>query len=124
MNQLNDFYKIIQNKYVDNTINNDSIYDKIVTKEKDAYETINRVIDFKNQQNKEKTLFINTKFSDIFMNIFKVLNGLLEDLTKFDKITYKQLKKLVNKKQRIIYLGLFMILCAIFLALIEISDNI
>ena len=58
------------------------------------------------------------------MNIFKVLNGLLEDLTKFDKITYKQLKKLVNKKQRIIYLGLFMILCAIFLALIEISDNI
>jgi|TARA_B100000900_G_scaffold58976_1_gene44469 hypothetical protein len=124
MNQLNDFYKIIQNKYVDNTINNDSIYDKIVTKEKDAYETINRVIDFKNQQKKEKTLFINTKFSDIFMNIFKVLNGLLEDLTKFDKITYKQLKKLVNKKQRIIYLGLFMILCAIFLALIEISDNI
>lgn len=124
MNQLNDFYKIIQNKYVDNTINNDSIYDKIVTKEKDAYEIINRVIDFKNQQNKEKTLFINTKFSDIFMNIFKVLNGLLEDLTKFDKITYKQLKKLVNKKQRIIYLGLFMILCAIFLALIEISDNI
>ena len=124
MNQLNDFYKIIQNKYLDNTINNDSIYDKIVTKEKDAYEIINRVIDFKNQQNKEKTLFINTKFSDIFMNIFKVLNGLLEDLTKFDKITYKQLKKLVNKKQRIIYLGLFMILCAIFLALIEISDNI
>ena len=124
MNQLNDFYKIIQNKYVDNTINNDSIYDKIVTKEKDAYETINRVIDFKNKQKKEKTLFINTKFSDIFMNIFKVLNGLLEDLTKFDKITYKQLKKLVNKKQRIIYLGLFMILCAIFLALIEISDNI
>lgn len=124
MNQLNDFYKIIQNKYVDNTINNDSIYDKIVTKEKDVYETINRVIDFKNQQKKEKTLFINTKFSDIFMNIFKVLNGLLEDLTKFDKITYKQLKKLVNKKQRIIYLGLFMILCAIFLALIEISDNI
>ena len=124
MNQLNDFYKIIQNKYVDNTINNDSIYDKIVTNEKDAYEIINRVIDFKNQQKKEKTLFINTKFSDIFMNIFKVLNGLLEDLTKFDKITYKQLKKLVNKKQRIIYLGLFMILCAIFLALIEISDNI
>ena len=104
MNQLNDFYKIIQNKYVDNTINNDSIYDKIVTKEKDAYEIINRVIDFKNQQKKEKTLFINTKFSDIFMNIFKVLNGLLEDLTKFDKITYKQLKKLVNKKKRIIYL--------------------
>jgi len=124
MNQLNDFYKIIQNKYVDNTINNDSIYDKIVTKEKNAYETINRVIDFKNQQKKEKTLFINTKFSDIFMNIFKVLNDLLEDLTKFDKITYKQLKKLVNKKQRIIYIGLFMILCAIFLALIEISDNI
>ena len=124
MNQLNDFYKIIQNKYVDNTINNDSIYDKIVTKEKDTYETINRVIDFKNQQKKEKTLFINTKFSDIFMNIFKVLNGLLEDLTKFDKITYKQLKKLVNKKQSIIYIGLFMILCAIFLALIEISDNI
>jgi hypothetical protein len=124
MDQLNDFYKIIQNKYKNNTINSDSIYDKIVSKEKNTYETINRVLDFKNQEKKDKTLFINTKFSDIFINIFKVLNELLDDLTKYDKITYKQLKKLINKKHRLIYLGLFMILCAIFLAMIEISDNI
>ena len=122
-NKINDLYKIIQNKYEASTINKDSIYDEIMNKEGNIKEVIDRVIEYKEKQ-KLEDLFINTKFKDLFMNIFKVLNNLVDDLTKHKNISYKQLKKIVKKQHRLIYLGLFMILIAFFLALIEISDNI
>ena len=70
------------------------------------------------------TIFGNTKFKNIFMNIFKTLNHLIDDLTKHKDISYKQLKKMLNKEHRLIYIGLFMIMIAFFLSLIEISDKI
>ena len=121
--KINDIYKIIQNKYHNYTSNKDSIYDEIMNKEKNIKEVIDRVIEYKENE-KKKDLFINTSFNDIFLNIFKVLNNLIDDLTKYDKISYKQLKKIVKKKHRLIYIGLFMIIISIFLSLIEISDKV
>ena len=121
--KINDIYKIIQNKYKTYTSNKDSIYDEIMKKEKNIKEVIDRVIEYKENE-KKKDLFINTSFNDIFLNIFKVLNNLIDDLTKYDKISYKQLKKIVKKKHRLIYIGLFMIIISIFLSLIEISDKV
>ena len=58
------------------------------------------------------------------LNIFRVLNDILDDFTKINKLTLKKFKKVINKEKRIIYVGIFMIVCAIFLALIEISDSV
>lgn len=123
MDQLNDFTKIINNKYKNTGITKDSIYDEIMKKEKNVKEIIDRVIDHEKQKELNK-LFVNTKFSDILLNIFKVLNDILEDFTKSKKLSLKKLKKILSKEKRIIYVGIFMIVCAIFLALIEISDSV
>lgn len=122
-NRINDLYKIIQNKYDASTINKDSIYDELMNKEGNVKEVIDRIIDYKEKQ-KLDDLFVNTKFKNIFMNIFKTLNHLIDDLTKHKDISYKQLKKMLNKEHRLIYIGLFMIMIAFFLSLIEISDKI
>lgn len=122
-NRINDLYKIIQNKYDASTINKDSIYDELMNKEGNIKEVIDRIIDYKEKQ-KLDDLFVNTKFKNIFMNIFKTLNHLIDDLTKHKDISYKQLKKMLNKEHRLIYIGLFMIMIAFFLSLIEISDKI
>lgn len=122
-NRINDLYKIIQNKYDASTINKDSIYDELMNKETNMKEVIDRIIDYKNKQ-KLDDLFVNTKFKNVFMNIFKTLNHLIDDLTKHKDISYKQLKKMLNKEHRLIYIGLFMIMIAFFLSLIEISDKI
>lgn len=122
-NRINDLYKIIQNKYDTSTINKDSIYDELMNKEGNIKEVIDRIIDYKKKQ-KLDDLFVNTKFKNIFMNIFKTLNHLIDDLTKHKDISYKQLKKMLNKEHRLIYIGLFMIMIAFFLSLIEISDKI
>lgn len=123
MDQLNDFTKIINNKYKNTGITKDSIYDEIMKKEKNVKEIIDRVIDHEKKKELNK-LFVNTKFSDILLNIFKVLNDILEDFTKSKKLSLKKLKKILSKEKRIIYVGIFMIVCAIFLALIEISDSV
>ena len=123
MDQLNDFTKIINNKYKNTGITKDSIYDEIMKKEKNVKEIIDRVIDHEKQKELNK-LFVNTSFSDISLNIFKVLNDILEDFTKSKKLSLKKLKKILSKEKRIIYIGIFMIVCAIFLALIEISDSV
>ena len=123
MDQLNDFTKIIHNTYENTGITQDSIYDEILKREDDIKEVINRVIDYEKDK-ENNALFVNTKFSDILVNIFKILNDLLDDLTNINKISFKKFKKVVKKDKRIIYIGLFMIICAVFLALIEISDSV
>lgn len=123
MDQLNDFTKIINNKYKNTGITKDSIYDEIMKKEKNVKEIIDRVIDHEKKKELNK-LFVNTKFSDILLNIFKVLNDILEDFTKSKKLSVKKFKRILSKEKRIIYVGIFMIVCAIFLALIEISDSV
>tara|TARA_B100000925_G_C21817903_1_gene391585 strand:+ start:341 stop:712 length:372 start_codon:yes stop_codon:yes gene_type:complete len=123
MDQLNDFTKIIHNQYKTTGITKDSIYDEIQKKEKNMKEIIDRVINYEKDKEKDKD-FINTRFSDIMLNIFRVLNDILDDFTKINKLTLKKFKKVINKEKRIIYIGIFMIVCAIFLALIEISDSV
>lgn len=123
MDQLNDFTKIIHNKYKNTGITKDSIYDEIIKKEKNMKEIIDRVIDYEKKQELNK-LFVNTRFSEIFLNIFKILNDTLDDFIKIKKMNLKKIKKIVTKEKRIIYIGIFMIICALFLALIEISDSV
>lgn len=123
MDQVNDFTKIIHNTYKNTGITKDSIYDEILKREEDIKEVINRVIDYEKDK-ENNALFVNTKFSDILVNIFKILNDLLDDLTNINKMSFKKFKKVVKKEKRIIYIGIFMIICAVFLALIEISDSV
>lgn len=122
MDKLNDFYKIIQNKYDESSISKNGIYDEIMMREKDMKETIDRVIEFKDRERLDKKLFINEKIGRIYTNTFKVLNDIMDELTKINKVSYNNVLKIIGKDQRQIYLGIFMVVIAIFLALIEISD--
>jgi len=66
MEQINDLYKIINNKYSDET---NSIYDQILDKEENVRNTIDRVIKLKDDEKLNK-LFTNTSIENIFIKIF------------------------------------------------------
>ena len=91
MDQVNDFTKIIHNTYKNTGITKDSIYDEILKREEDIKQVINRVIDYEKDK-ENNALFVNTKFSDILVNIFKILNDLLDDLTNINKMSFKKFK--------------------------------
>ena len=120
MEQINDLYKIINNKYSDET---NSIYEQILDKEENVRNTIDRVIKLKDDEKLNK-LFTNTSIENIFIKIFKILNSILDEMNENENLTYKQFKKIMKKDSRIIYIGIFIIVLAVSLLLIEISDNI
>ena len=125
MNKLTDLNNILNESYMKNKNSSnttDSVYE-ILKRETNMKEVLNRLTEYETKKELEKQ-FINTKFSDILKNIFKVLNEILDDFIKIDKITINKIKQTINKEKRIIYIGIFMIVCSIFLALIEISDSV
>ena len=100
---------------------NNTVYDEIKKKEKNMKEVIDRVIDYEKIQDKKKE-FLQTPISTIIINTFQNINDMLDDILKSDKLSNKRIKKILGIKNRQIYLGIFIVLIAIFLAMIEIAD--
>tara|TARA_Y100000389_G_scaffold27434_1_gene23540 strand:- start:404 stop:778 length:375 start_codon:yes stop_codon:yes gene_type:complete len=124
MNNSNDFLSFINRKLQDGGINSISdVKRKILSKETDIKKVF-EVLDRIETEKQLKNTFMQTNFFDILKNIFGVLNEILNDFTEKKELNLKIIKETLNKEQRIIYIGIFMIICAIFLALIEISDSV
>ena len=127
MDSVNNFYNIINNKKdigYDNNQDN-SIYDELKNKEDKYYDTINRVIDYKTKENDKNIYFEYTTIKDVIINLFLVLNVVSKELLSFnyDKFNYKNFMEIFNKNHRSIYIGIFLIILAVLMLLIEVSDN-
>ena len=124
MDGINDLYTIINNNY-DNQLNNniDNLYQQILDKEENVRNTIDRIIELKDNE-KLNSLFTKKSLENVSLNIFKILNSILEEINNTDNITYKQLKKIIKKDNRLIYIGIFFIALAVCLLLIEVSDSL
>lgn len=118
--KINDLYKIINNNYADTS---SSIYNEILNREKDMKDLIERVVEYKDKE-KLSAQFTQKSIADVSNNLFKTLNKILEESTDDNNISFKKIKEAVNKEDRRIYLGLFLVIMAVSLLLIEVSDKI
>lgn len=118
--KINDLYKIINNNYPDTS---SSIYNEILNREKDMKDLIERVVEYKDKE-KLSAQFTQKSIADVSNNLFKTLNKILEESTDDNNISFKKIKEAVNQDDRRIYLGLFLVIMAVSLLLIEVSDKI
>lgn len=118
--KINDLYKIINNNYADTS---SSIYNEILNREKDMKDLIERVVEYKDKE-KLSAQFTQKSIADVSNKLFKTLNKILEESTDDNNISFKKIKEAVNKEDRRIYLGLFLVIMAVSLLLIEVSDKI
>jgi len=118
--KINDLYKIINNNYPDTS---SSIYNEILNREKDMKDLIERVVEYKDKE-KLSEQFTQKSIADVSNKLFKVLNDILEESTNDNNISFKKIKEAVNQDDRRIYLGLFLVIMAVSLLLIEVSDKI
>lgn len=118
--KINDLYKIINNNYADTS---SSIYNEILNREKDMKDLIERVVEYKDKE-KLSAQFTQKSIADVSNNLFKTLNKILEESTDDNNISFKKIKEAVNQDDRRIYLGLFLVIMAVSLLLIEVSDKI
>lgn len=118
--KINDLYKIINNNY---DLSSSSIYNEILNREKDMKDLIERVVEYKDKE-KLSEQFTQKSIADVSNKLFKVLNDILEQSTDDNNISFKKIKEAVNQDDRRIYLGLFLVIMAVSLLLIEVSDKI
>ena len=118
--KINDLYKIINNNY---DLSSSSIYNEILNREKDMKDLIERVVEYKDKE-KLSAQFTQKSIADVSNKLFKTLNNILEESTDDNNISFKKIKEAVNKEDRRIYLGLFLVIMAVSLLLIEVSDKI
>ena len=118
--KINDLYKIINNNY---DLSSSSIYNEILNREKDMKDLIERVVEYKDKE-KLSAQFTQKSIADVSNKLFKTLNKILEESTDDNNISFKKIKEAVNKEDRRIYLGLFLVIMAVSLLLIEVSDKI
>ncbi len=122
MDSVNNFYEIINDR---NKNEQNSIYDELKEKESKYYDTINRVIDLKMNENNINKYFQYTSIENFVINIFITLNIIFKELMNinFNKIDYKELLEIFIKEHRLIYMGVILIFFSIIILLIDVTDN-
>lgn len=98
---------------------NDQTYEDLMKKEKNVLSTVNNVVNHIQSREAKSDQFVNHTLSDIVMNFFLVWSNLFSDLSKSK--TFPEMVDSLNKEHRIIYIGIFFIICAFLMFLVESS---
>ena len=99
----------------------ESSYQDLMKHEKKTLDTVNNVIKYYRDAELEDSQLINQSLHTIFMRFFDVWNNILDDMMKVKKPS--DLVNVFAKSDRIIYIGIALILVALFLIFIQSSKQ-
>lgn len=97
------------------------IYEKLMQKEERVLDIVNRVVNVSNQQELANKEFMNKSLNEHVSSFFWTLKKLSYDLAKAK--TFKQISNELRKDERPMYIGVFLLLIAIFLFFVIISSE-
>jgi hypothetical protein len=101
-----------------NQISKGDAYSQIMDKEKNALETINRVVDHEQDKTIQKALFFNQSILAnlaLFSNTWKIIIAELMTVTSAN-----DLKEILYRPDRKIYVGMMIFAIALFIMMVEI----
>jgi hypothetical protein len=111
-------YKSLIDILESTTNDNSSAYEDLMSKEKNVLSTINHVVKHINDKDINSQEFISTSIQDIFYRLFIILPDIANDLIRTKNIS--EIIQSLTKDDRIIYIGVIMILISIFMFFIYI----
>jgi uncharacterized membrane protein YgcG len=103
-----------------NKSDKETVYEKLLGKEEKVLDTVNRIIDHSNAQELKQKEFLNTPIKDIIRNLFLRMSSIILELQKAS--TFQDVKAIISKHDRQIYIGLFLIIVSVFLFFIAVSS--
>lgn len=95
------------------------IYEELMKKETHVLDTVNRVVNYSNEKQVKNSEFANTSINDIAHKLF--WNIRLISMELFDVKNVQDLKRVLLKDDRKIYVGLTCVIISLFLFFIIIS---
>ena len=96
-----------------------TVYEELMTKEENVLRTIDRVINYSNEQELKHKEFTNQSIVDIIHNLFWNMQLMWSEL--YDVKTYQDFTKVMFKDDRKIYIGILMLVICVMLFFIMIS---
>jgi hypothetical protein len=108
--EYKDILDIASSNNVENT------YEELMKKESKVLDTVNNVVKYYRDEDIKNGEFINQGIASIITRYFDVYTEIINDFTNPKK---KSLMQIVNKDDRPIYIGLTLIIIALFLFFIE-----
>ena len=89
----------------------ENVYDLIMSREKNVLESVNRVVNQKEKEHTKKS-FRDTSVENVVYRVFVTLNNVITDMFSKKPMT------LVFKKERRLYIGLFLVVVSILLIIL------
>ena len=118
--EYSDLYNLITNKKPASDSANE-MYDELMKREERVLKIVDRVVDDKQAEHARSKTFSETPVNRIPYEMYKSVRGFITDLqTSAD---YGDVWKATFKGQRVIYIGLLLMIIAVFLMLIQVSEN-
>ena len=99
--------------------NPDHLYEELMKKEERLLQTMNRVVDYSNKKELESKEFVNMPVKDASSNFMLGVIAMINDLTKVKD--GQQLMQIVMTTERIIYIGIILVIISMFLFFIQSS---
>lgn len=97
------------------------IYEKLMQKEDRVLDIINRVVNLSNQQELNQKEFMNKSLREHVSSFYLTMKRFANDIAKAR--TFKQISNEFKKDERPMYIGVFLLLIAIFMFFIIISSS-
>lgn len=97
----------------------DDNYTKLISKEKDVLNTINDVVKYYRDKDTKEYQFVNKPLIEIYLSFFNTFLDIFNDFINMDKNT--NIINIFTKNDRMIYIGILIIVISLFLFYIKIS---
>tara|TARA_Y100000389_G_C16994828_1_gene286677 strand:- start:135 stop:479 length:345 start_codon:yes stop_codon:yes gene_type:complete len=101
--EYDDIYNLTMEK---NIYNNDDEYNKLINKETVVLDTLNRIVDQKEEEKRKKGM-VDAPINIVVYKVFKTIEMICRELYKRKPI------HLIFNKERQLYIGMFVVFCSV-----------
>ncbi len=98
------------------------LYEELIKKEDRVLKTVNRVVDYSNRKELESKEFINMSVGGATVGFLQAMVDIVQDLTKAKDAA--QFASALYKGDRVIYIGILVVLISLFLFFVESSSAV
>lgn len=118
----NDLYNLItNNKPATDSVN--TLYDELMQKEQRVLDTIKRVVEDKADERRQVKAFLSTPVEKIPLELVRTMTAMFAEFAVNSPKDYAEFMAIMIKDHRMIYAGISLIIVALFLMFIQISDK-
>jgi hypothetical protein len=120
--EYNDMYKLVTNQR-HSTDSTNTLYDKLMKKEKNVLNIVNRLIEDRQNTMQFDDSFLGTPLSRVPLQLIKSINGIMEDIATTSPKTPEEWRAIFVKEKRLVYIGVLLIVVSVFLLFILSSEQ-